>query len=130
MSIEKYLKDFTDSLDSINEAIPIDKPLYILLHQFFQEFENSRMIQDYLVNKPEVDINTIKNTKLVFHDIIMRYIDHLGRIQHREAVKKLDEIDIQLTLDEAANALVSLALEQEKILKLPTIEQRREDEKK
>jgi len=122
---DEILTDFTNSLDDINREIPIDKPLYIMLHQFFQDFENSIVLRDYLVAHPEVNIQVIKNTKLVFHDIIMRYIDSLGRIQAEDTVKKLNEIDILHLLDNAANSLVHLALEQEKILKLPTIEQLR-----
>jgi hypothetical protein len=124
--LDDLAAEFIESLKPINQELPIDTALYYILHQLFQNFENSPAITEYLLSHNEVDITKIKNTKLVFHEIITRYIDKLGRIQNLEAVKKLDEIDALHALDNSAEILTKIALEQEKVLKLPTLEQIRE----
>lgn len=97
-----------------------------MLYQFFFDFENSQIIQTYLVNHKEIEIATIKNTKLVFHEIIHKYILSMAKSQIDNTLSEIDKEGLLMLIDETAETLKQLAIEQEQVLKLPSIEEMRD----
>lgn len=122
---DKESENFLKTLDRIKSIIPIDRTYFAMMFQAFKDLENSSVTQDWLVNHREISIEAIKNTKIIFHQILFGYSVSLAQ----EHPLKLDDIQfeqLKVQIKEAIDSLVIIAKEEEQVLKLPTIEKLRE----
>lgn len=111
-------------LDSLNEKVKIDKKLFLMLYGKYIDIEESQDVVDYLVHNKDVDMQTIKNTKIAFHEIVWNFITtYLSRKQELETLNNLKIY--QYRFQKMAENLVDAAIEQELVLKMPTIEELR-----
>lgn len=122
--IREAANSLNTMLDSLNEKVKIDKKLFLMLYGKYIDIEESQDIVDYLVHNKDVDMQVIKNTKIVFHEIVWNFIvTYLSRKQELETLKILK--DYQYRLEKMAENLVDAAIEQELVMKMPTVEELR-----
>lgn len=111
-------------LDSLNDKMKIDKKLFLMMYGKYIDIEESQDIVDYLVHNKDVDMQTIKNTKIAFHEIVWNFITtYLSRKQELETLNNLKTY--QYRLEKMSEILVDAAIEQELVLKMPTVEELR-----
>lgn len=126
---DKKSEEFLKTLDRIKSILPIDRTYFAMLFQSFKDLENSRITQDWLVNHKEISIEAIKNTKIIFHQVLFGYIASLAQEQPLK-LNEIEKDELKIQIKEAIDSLVTIAKEEEQVLKLPTIEKLRELEEK
>ena len=123
---DKESENFLKTLDRIKSIIPIDRTYFAMLFQSFKDLESSAVTQDWLVNHKEISIDAIKNTKIIFHQVLFGYVMSLALEQKPMRLNDLEKEELQVQVKEAIESLVAIAKEEEQVLKLPTIEKLRE----